>query len=112
MTTGMVLQACFLWEGNGTPVFRARTMSYREVLRETCRVVRILKGNTSQVHPRRAVHGCRGCQHVGYGDAVTSFRRKPKQYADVARFSTQMLEVAAATELARTACTHLADRSQ
>ncbi len=36
----MVAQACFLWEGNGTPVFRARTMSYREVLRETCRVVR------------------------------------------------------------------------
>jgi hypothetical protein len=33
-------QACFLWEGNGTPVFRARVMSYREVLRETCRVVR------------------------------------------------------------------------
>jgi acyl-coenzyme A synthetase/AMP-(fatty) acid ligase len=33
-------QACFLWEGNGAPVFRARTMSYREVLDETCRLVR------------------------------------------------------------------------
>lgn len=33
-------QACFVWEGNGAPVFRARTMSYREVLDETCRLVR------------------------------------------------------------------------
>lgn len=36
-------QACFLWEGNGAPVFRARTMSYREVLDETCRVANWLK---------------------------------------------------------------------
>mmetsp|Transcript_3580 Transcript_3580/g.10404 ORF Transcript_3580/g.10404 Transcript_3580/m.10404 type:complete len:633 (-) Transcript_3580:1161-3059(-) len=36
-------QACFLWEGNGAPVFRARTMSYREVLDETCRLANWLR---------------------------------------------------------------------
>jgi acetyl-CoA synthetase len=36
-------QACFLWEGNGAPVFRARTMSYREVLDETCRLANWLQ---------------------------------------------------------------------
>ena len=40
MEAGRGNQACFLWEGNGAPVFRARTMSYREVLDETCRLVR------------------------------------------------------------------------
>ena len=49
-------QACFLWEGNGTPVFRARTMSYREVLRETCRVVRQLPaGERTRAHRDRFI---------------------------------------------------------
>ncbi len=39
MEAGHGNRACFLWEGNGAPVFRARTMSYREVLDEVCRLV-------------------------------------------------------------------------